>query len=127
MILFLLPDPHPCISSFQSTDKATELCLTTTKISFIGCCLFAYQSIKIFDKRQLTNIGYYDHPFLPSSLDNEKHRGVRGVSFTPEQELFAVRNCNGDLNEIVEQFQIQLVNPWQHSVSGSNKNSFSSK
>ena len=79
-----------------------EMWSTTTKISFIGCCLFAYQSIKIFDKRQLANIDYYDDLFLPSSLDNEIHRGVRGVSSTPEQELFAVRNRNGDPNKIVE-------------------------
>ena len=77
----------------------------TTKISFFGCYLFAHQSLKIFDKRQVTNIEYYDHLYLPSSLDKEIHRGVHGVSFTPEQEIFAVRNCHGDLNETVEQFR----------------------
>ena len=77
----------------------------TTKISFFGCYLFAHQSLKIFDKRQVTNIDYYDHLSLSSSLDNTIHHGVHGISFTPEQELFAVRNFNGYLNEIVEQFQ----------------------
>ena len=87
----------------------------TTKISFFGCYLFAHQSLKIFDKRQVTNIDYYDHPSLPSSLDNEIHRGVHGVSFTPEQELFAVRNRNGDLNEIVE--RLRRSDPTGQSVA----------
>ena len=81
-----------------------DILTTITKISFIGCCLFAYQSITIFDKRQLANIEYYDHLSLPSSLDNGIYCGVHGVSSTPQQELFAVRNRNGDLNEIIKQF-----------------------
>ena len=51
-----------------------EMWSTTTKISFIGCCLFAYQSTKIFDKRQFTNIDYYDRLSLPSS------KAVSGVT-----------------------------------------------
>ena len=104
VISILSPNLHPCISSLQSTDKAIEMWSITTKISFFGCYLFAHQSLKIFDKRQVTNIDYYDHLSLLLSLKNKIHRGVHGVSSAPEQELFAVRNHNGVLNKIVEQF-----------------------
>ena len=87
----------------------------TTKISFSGCCLFTYQSIKIFDKRQLANIDYYDHLSLPSSLDNEIHRSMHVVLSTPQQELFDKRNGNEDLNKIVE--QLRLSDPTAQSVA----------
>jgi hypothetical protein len=87
----------------------------TSKISFIGCFLFVYQSIKTFDKRQAANIYYYDHLFLPSSLGNEVHHGVHGVSSTIEQELFDERTRNGDLYEMVEQFR--RSDPTGQSVS----------
>ena len=53
----------------------------------------------------LTNIDYYDYLSLPSSLGNQIHRGVYGVSSTPEQELFDKRNQNGDFYQNVEQFR----------------------
>jgi hypothetical protein len=87
----------------------------TSKISFIRCFLFVYQSIKTFDKRQAANIYYYDHLFLPSSLGNEVHHGVHGVSSTIEQELFDERTRNGDLYELVEQFR--RSDPTGQSVS----------